>query len=106
MEIDRARDKLEEAKSLFESEKSRLVLLTDALKAQMDLKRSEVGRLRAISAFQRERVASMTVRAGQVGVVQDIVAAEDGPRYSVLMAEGVGLLRDLPESALSPVGRG
>lgn len=72
MEIDRARDKLEEAKSLFESEKSRLVLLTDALKAQMDLKRSEVDRLRAISAFQRERVASMTVRAGQVGVVQSL----------------------------------
>lgn len=72
MEIDRARDKLEEAKSLFESEKSRLVLLTDALKAQMDLKRSEVDRLRAISAFQRERVASMTVRAGQAGVVQSL----------------------------------
>ncbi len=72
MEIDRARDKLDEARSLYESEKSRLVLLTEALKAQMELKRSEVDRLRAISQFQRDRVASMTVRAGQAGVVQSL----------------------------------
>lgn len=72
MEIDRARDKLEEARSLHASEKSRLVLLTDALKAQLLLKRSEVDRLRAIAQFQRDRVASMTVRAGQVGVVQSL----------------------------------
>jgi len=72
MEIDRARDRLEETRSLYESEKSRLVLLTEALKAQMELKRSEVDRLRAIAQFQRDRVASMTVRAGQAGVVQSL----------------------------------
>jgi multidrug efflux pump subunit AcrA (membrane-fusion protein) len=72
MEIDRARDQLEEARSLFESEQARLKLLTEALQAQLDLKRSEVDRLQAISRFQRERVASMTVRAGQVGIVQSL----------------------------------
>lgn len=72
MEIERARDKLEETRSLYDSEKSRLVMLTEALKAQLELKRSEVDRLRAIAQFQRDRVASMTVRAGQLGVVQSL----------------------------------
>jgi HlyD family secretion protein len=47
-------------------------VLSDALKAQLDLRRSEVERLRAIASFQGQRVASMTVRAGQAGVVQSL----------------------------------
>lgn len=72
MEIERARDDVEQARSRFESEQARLVVLTESLKAQLDLRRSEVDRLRAIARFQRDRVASMQVRAGAKGVVQSL----------------------------------
>lgn len=72
MEIDRAKDGLVEAKERHDSEKQRLVLLTESLKAQLELRRSEADRLRAIARFQQERVASMTVRAGQKGVLQSL----------------------------------
>ena len=47
-------------------------MLAEALKAQLELRQSEVERLRAIARFQAERVASMTVRAGADGVVQSL----------------------------------
>jgi multidrug resistance efflux pump len=72
MEIDRARDKAEECKSRFEAEQSRLTVLTEAVEAQLALRRSEIDRLAAIAKFQRERVASMQVRAGAAGVVQSL----------------------------------
>ena len=72
MEIDRAQDNLAEAKERFDSETERLKLLTTSLQAQLALRQSEVERLRAIARFQVERVASMTVRAGQKGVLQSL----------------------------------
>jgi HlyD family secretion protein len=72
MDIDRARDNLDEARDQYDSEKQRLVLMTESLRAQLSLRQSEVERLRAISRFQRDRVASMTVRAGQKGVLQSL----------------------------------
>jgi multidrug efflux pump subunit AcrA (membrane-fusion protein) len=72
MEIDRARDRAEESRTRFESETARLAVLAEALRAQLELRRSEVGRLRAIARFQGDRVASMTVRAGGAGVVQSL----------------------------------
>ena len=72
MEIDRAKDNLTEAKDRFDSETERLNLLTESLKAQLELRQSEVERLRAIAHFQEERVTSMTVRAGQKGVLQSL----------------------------------
>lgn len=72
MEIERSRDALEQMRSRMESEESRLQVLTESLKAQLELRRSEVERLRAIAQFQRERVASMKVRAGAAGVVQSL----------------------------------
>ena len=72
MDIDRARDNLDETRERYDSEKERLALLTESLKAQLELRRSEVDRLRAIARFQQERVASMTVRAGQKGVLQSL----------------------------------
>ena len=72
MEIDRARDNLTEAQERFDSEKERLALLTESLKAQLALRQSEVERLRAIARFQVERVNSMTVRAGQKGILQSL----------------------------------
>jgi multidrug resistance efflux pump len=72
MEIDRAKDNLAEAKERFESETERLKLLGESLKAQLALRQAEVERLRAIARFQVERVNSMTVRAGQKGVLQSL----------------------------------
>jgi multidrug efflux pump subunit AcrA (membrane-fusion protein) len=72
MEIERARDVLAEAAERHASEKQRLELFTESLKAQLALRRSEADRLRAISRFQQDRVASMTVRAGQKGVLQSL----------------------------------
>jgi len=72
MDIDRARDNLDEARERHESEKQRLALFTESLRAQLVLRQSEVERLRAISRFQQERVSSMTVRAGQKGVLQSL----------------------------------
>jgi len=72
MEIDRARDNVAEAKERLGSETERLGLLTESLKAQLALRQAEVERLRAIARFQVDRVASMTVRAGQKGVLQSL----------------------------------
>lgn len=72
MEIERARDRVVEARESFESETRRLEVSTDAVRAQLALRESEVERLRAIARFQQERVMSMTVKAGQVGVLQTL----------------------------------
>ena len=72
MEIERARDGVAEAQERYDSEQQRLKLLAESLTAQLALRRSEADRLRAISRFQQERVASMTVRAGQKGVLQSL----------------------------------
>ncbi len=72
MEIDRARDNLLEARERHDSEKERLALITESLSAQLALRQAEVERLRAIARFQFERVSSMTVRAGQKGVLQSL----------------------------------
>ncbi len=70
MDTDRARDRAQEASERYDSEQRRLKVTEEAMTAQLDLRRSEVDRLRSIAKFQRDRVASMTVRAGQKGVVQ------------------------------------
>lgn len=72
MEIERSRDVLTEAGERLESEKRRLAVSTEAVKAQLELRESEVERLRSIARFQQDRVASMTVRAGQAGVLQTL----------------------------------
>jgi multidrug efflux pump subunit AcrA (membrane-fusion protein) len=72
MDGDRARDRESEAAERFESERRRLTVTEDAVKAQIELRLSEVDRLRSIARFQRDRVASMTVLAGQKGIVQSL----------------------------------
>jgi multidrug efflux pump subunit AcrA (membrane-fusion protein) len=72
MDIERARDRASEMKERFDAEQRRLVVVDEAMKAQIDLRRSEVDRLNSIARFQRDRVASMTVRAGQKGMVQSL----------------------------------
>jgi multidrug efflux pump subunit AcrA (membrane-fusion protein) len=77
MDVERARDRDAEAKERLASEREKLDVLTKSLAAQLTLRRAEVDRLRAIARFQAERVASMTVRAGQAGVLQSL-ALEPG----------------------------
>jgi HlyD family secretion protein len=72
MEVDRAHDRLNEAKERFDLEQQRLDLANDALKAQIALRKADAERLRAIAEFQKERVASMRVRAGAAGQVQQL----------------------------------
>ena len=72
MDVDRARDKADETRARYASQQSQLDVVTAAVQAQVALREAEVERLRAIARFQRERVASMTVRAGQAGMVQSL----------------------------------
>jgi multidrug resistance efflux pump len=72
MEVERARDRLEEARERHELETRRLEVANEALEKQIELHRADAERLRAIARFQHERLASMQVRAGQAGVVQQL----------------------------------
>ena len=72
MEVERATDRLTEAKERFEMEEKRLELANEALKAQIELRKADAERLRAIARFQQERVTSMRVKAGAAGQVQQL----------------------------------
>jgi RND family efflux transporter MFP subunit len=72
MEAERARDRRQEAEERHRAEERRMVLADEAFKAQVELRRADLERVRAIAHFQRERVASMRVRAGAAGVVQEL----------------------------------
>jgi len=71
-EVERARDAAEEARIRHQAETRRLELAKASLIAQLSLRRADVGRLAAIARFERERVASMTIRAGASGLVQEL----------------------------------
>jgi len=72
MDVDRARDNLTEAQERFTAETRRTEVANESFQAQIELRQADVERLRAIARFQRDRVASMQVRAGAAGVVQDL----------------------------------
>jgi RND family efflux transporter MFP subunit len=72
MEAERARDRLQEAEERHRTEQRRMELADEAFRAQVELRRADLERVRAIARFQRERVASMRVRAGAAGVVQEL----------------------------------
>jgi multidrug resistance efflux pump len=72
MDVDRARDNLTEAQERFTAETRRTEVANESFQAQIELKKADVERLRAIASFQRDRVASMQVRAGAAGVVQEL----------------------------------
>lgn len=71
-EAGRARDNLKELAARLEIEKKRLEILNNTIESQISLQRAQVGRLRDIAQFQRNRVASMKVTAGASGVLQDM----------------------------------
>lgn len=72
VEVARARDKVRELAERRQLEQQRLVLSRDALGRQLALEEANVGRLRAVAQFMRDRVAAMKVTAGEPGVLQSM----------------------------------
>ena len=71
-DLQRAKDKAEELETRYTIERERLRVHTEAMKAQLEVQRSQVARLREILAFRRQQVASMRVTAGANGVLQEL----------------------------------
>ena len=71
------RERAEEMAARLGIERDRLRLLTETIQPQLDVQEGQVGRLRAIVVFQEDRIASMRVKAGMDGVLQDM-ALEEG----------------------------
>jgi multidrug efflux pump subunit AcrA (membrane-fusion protein) len=72
MELQRARDQVAELSTRIEAEEQRLKLMGGSQREQLMLAERQTERLRAISQFQKERIASMRVTAGAPGVLQDL----------------------------------
>ncbi|HEX2091767.1 MAG TPA: HlyD family efflux transporter periplasmic adaptor subunit [Longimicrobiaceae bacterium] len=72
MEVARLRDRAEELQTRLEVERKRLGFLRESMRTQLAAQQDQVQMLRGIVAFQRGQVASMQVRAGADGVLQDL----------------------------------
>jgi HlyD family secretion protein len=71
-EVQRLRDQEQEYVERLEIEEARLELMTSTVDSQLTLQRGQIGRLEAIAASYRNRVAQMRVTAPTAGVVQDL----------------------------------
>jgi multidrug resistance efflux pump len=67
-----AKDRAAELETRYRIEQERLALLTRTIDSQLAVQQSQLDRLRAIVAFQRNVVRSLQVRAGDSGVVSDL----------------------------------
>ena len=72
MEASRARDRVVELETRYDVEQKRLAVMTDAVDSQLELQDAQVGRLRAVTDFQRGRIRSMKVLAGAHGILQEL----------------------------------
>ncbi|MGH7721158.1 MAG: efflux RND transporter periplasmic adaptor subunit [Gemmatimonadaceae bacterium] len=70
VERDRARDAAAALQRRLELEKERLGVITNSIERQIALQQQQVERMRAVSQFQANRVASMKVRSASAGVLQ------------------------------------
>jgi len=75
-ELENARERAKELEIRVGVEHQRLKVMAESMKAQVATQESQVTRMQAIVAFQRERLASMRVRAGTSGVLQDLPLEE------------------------------
>jgi multidrug efflux pump subunit AcrA (membrane-fusion protein) len=71
-EVARQRDQVVEFRARLQIEQQRLELMTATVDSQLTLQREQITRLRAISDYNKVRVASMRVTAGADGVVQNL----------------------------------
>jgi len=77
MDVSKARDKAVELKSRMAIEKQRLDVMSQSVTQQLALQKAQVDKLRDIAQFQQGRIASMRVRAGAGGQLQEL-ALEPG----------------------------
>ena len=75
-EINAARESVEETETRLSTERRRLENLANSIPNRINAQNAEVTRLRAIASFQRGRRASMLVRAGVDGVLQELSLEE------------------------------
>jgi multidrug resistance efflux pump len=71
-DISQSQDKAAELETRYQVEQQRLELFAAAVDSQLAVQRAQVGRLKAITAFQLSRVRSLEVRAGESGVLQEL----------------------------------
>ena len=86
-------DTAEEMEARYQVEQDRLALFTRTIDAQLVLQRQQVDRLKAVFEFQRDRVASMKVRAGAHGVLRELPFeigqwAQSGQTLAVVVEPG------------------
>ena len=71
-EVARARERAQELASRQQIEQRRLAMAQSTLGQQLALEQANVQKMRAVAQFQRDRVASMRVTAGEAGVLQQL----------------------------------
>ena len=71
-EVLRAKETAAELRNRLALEEEQLSTLEQSIEQQIALAQENVSRQRAVAQFQRDRVASMQVRAGSDGVVQEL----------------------------------
>ncbi len=72
MDVSKAKDKAVELKSRMSIEQQRLDVMSQSVAQQLELQKAQVDRLRDIAQFQQGRIASMRVRAGAGGQLQEL----------------------------------
>jgi HlyD family secretion protein len=72
MDVSKAKDKAVELKSRMAIEQKRLEVMSQSIGQQMALQQTQVDKLRDIAQFQQGRIASMHVRAGSAGQLQEL----------------------------------
>jgi HlyD family secretion protein len=70
-ELHKAQDMATAAQAKLEDERGRLAVITASVKDQLALQQDQVDRLQAIVEFQARNVASLTVTAGEPGVLEE-----------------------------------
>jgi RND family efflux transporter MFP subunit len=95
-----------------EFEKKRLGALRRGNAAQLEAQRGQVERLRALAEFRRRQLDALHVRAGQLGVVQQVAVevgqtvAVGAPLAKIVVPDRLQARLKIPESATEDVGIG
>jgi HlyD family secretion protein len=71
-ELQKDRDQAEQLRTQLAIARQQLEVIAGSVDSQISLQQAQIQRLRAIAAFQKNRVASMHVTAGAPGVLQDL----------------------------------
>jgi len=72
MDVSKAKDKATELKARMAIEQQRLDVMSKSIDEQIALQKAQVDKLRDIAQFQTNRIASMQVRAGSAGQLQEL----------------------------------